>query len=147
VTSQYQQEVIQELHDPSVKSVVKEIKSSYLNILPGLPYPELPVVSIISKFSSLTSNYLDTIVCSSFRSCLWFHVPRPCHKPTGGPRSNLGVNANNQVFRHAFVSHRLSKYSDRNAVDNCWLRRTRRPGATRCDFRLHIVETLNKPMQ
>ena len=49
-TSPYQQEVIEELHGPSVKSVVKEIKSSYLNILPGLPYPELPVVSIISEF-------------------------------------------------------------------------------------------------
>ena len=48
-TSRYQQEVIEELQDPSVKSVVKEIKSSYFNILPGLPYPELPVVSIISE--------------------------------------------------------------------------------------------------
>jgi hypothetical protein len=55
-TSRYQQEVIEELHDPSVKSVVKEIKSSYLNILPGLPYPELAVVSIISEFFPLTPD-------------------------------------------------------------------------------------------
>ncbi|KAF8803363.1 hypothetical protein BYT27DRAFT_7226028 [Phlegmacium glaucopus] len=54
-------EVIEELHNPSVKSVVKEIKSSYLNILPGLPYPELPVVSIINPaFGSTYLNHVTT---------------------------------------------------------------------------------------
>ena len=125
-----QQEVIEELHNPSVKSVVKEIKSSYLNILPGLPYPELPVVSLISEFSSKLIYFRYHCLCF-LRSGLRFNVFGPCHDPTGRFGSNPRVNANNQVFRHTFISHRLSKYSGRNAVDNCWIRGTERPSTTR----------------
>ena len=60
-TSRNQQEVIKELHDPSVKLVVKEIKSSYLNILPGLPYPELPVVSIGSLCLDHVTTQLEDL--------------------------------------------------------------------------------------
>ncbi|KAF8964769.1 origin recognition complex subunit 3 N-terminus-domain-containing protein [Flammula alnicola] len=42
------QKIVYELQSSSVKSVVQEVRASYLNILPGLPYPELPVVSIIN---------------------------------------------------------------------------------------------------
>ncbi|KAG2040662.1 origin recognition complex subunit 3 N-terminus-domain-containing protein [Suillus americanus] len=56
------QELIHSLHAPVVENVVEQVKKSYTDELPGLPYPELPVVSVTS--SSTTSSLFDEI---SFR--------------------------------------------------------------------------------
>ncbi|KAG2121256.1 origin recognition complex subunit 3 N-terminus-domain-containing protein [Suillus clintonianus] len=56
------QELIHSLHAPVVESVVEQVKKSYTDELPGLPYPELPVVSVTS--SSTSSSLFDEI---SFR--------------------------------------------------------------------------------
>ncbi|KAG1819051.1 origin recognition complex subunit 3 N-terminus-domain-containing protein [Suillus subaureus] len=55
-------ELIHSLHAPVVESVVEQVKKSYTDELPGLPYPELPVVSVTS--SSTSSSLFDEI---SFR--------------------------------------------------------------------------------
>jgi origin recognition complex subunit 3 len=101
-TSRYQQEVIEELHDPSVKSVVKEIKSSYLNILPGLPYPELAVVSIISEFfpSHLTRSFSFLTIFSpdpAFGSMYLDHVATQLEDLDQIPESTLTIKS--------FVTH------------------------------------------
>ena len=51
-------EVIEELHNPSFNSVVKQIQSLYLSILPGLPYPELRLwnLTAFKKCSVFTTN-------------------------------------------------------------------------------------------
>ncbi|PPQ91406.1 hypothetical protein CVT25_014294 [Psilocybe cyanescens] len=54
------QDIIRELQKSSVNSVVNELKTSYTNSLPGLPYSELPVVSIINP--SLGSSFLTSIM-------------------------------------------------------------------------------------
>ncbi|KAG2347282.1 hypothetical protein BDR05DRAFT_981335 [Suillus weaverae] len=56
------QELIHSLHMPVVESVVEQVKKSYTDELPGLPYPELPVISVTS--SSTSSSLFDEI---SFR--------------------------------------------------------------------------------
>ncbi|KAG2159548.1 origin recognition complex subunit 3 N-terminus-domain-containing protein [Suillus bovinus] len=56
------QELIRALHAPVVESVVEQVKKSYTDELPGLPYPELPVISVTS--SSTSSSLFDEI---SFR--------------------------------------------------------------------------------
>ncbi|KAG1803874.1 origin recognition complex subunit 3 N-terminus-domain-containing protein [Suillus plorans] len=56
------QELIHSLHAPVVESVVEQVKKSYTDELPGLPYPELPVISVTS--SSTSSSLFDEI---SFR--------------------------------------------------------------------------------
>ncbi|KAG2076245.1 hypothetical protein BDR04DRAFT_1125767 [Suillus decipiens] len=53
------QELIHSLHAPVVESVVEQVKKSYTDELPGLPYPELPVISVTS--SSLSSSLFDEI--------------------------------------------------------------------------------------
>ncbi|KAG1732132.1 origin recognition complex subunit 3 N-terminus-domain-containing protein [Suillus lakei] len=56
------QELIHSLHVPVVESIVEQVKKSYTDELPGLPYPELPVVSVTS--SSTSSSLFEEI---SFR--------------------------------------------------------------------------------
>lgn len=56
------QELIHALHAPVVENVVEQVKKCYTDELPGLPYPELPVVSVTS--SSTSSSLFDEI---SFR--------------------------------------------------------------------------------
>ncbi|KAG1886783.1 origin recognition complex subunit 3 N-terminus-domain-containing protein [Suillus subluteus] len=61
------QELIHSLHAPVVENVVEQVKKSYMDELPGLPYPELPVVSVtflIRTASSMSSSLFDEI---SFR--------------------------------------------------------------------------------
>ncbi|KAJ8589790.1 hypothetical protein M405DRAFT_791254 [Rhizopogon salebrosus TDB-379] len=53
------QELIHSLHAPVIESVVEHVKKSYTDELPGLPYPELPVVSVTS--SSTSSSLFDEI--------------------------------------------------------------------------------------
>ncbi|KAF8902561.1 origin recognition complex subunit 3 N-terminus-domain-containing protein [Gymnopilus junonius] len=53
------QRVIQELQKSSIRAVVDEVRSSYTNVLPGLPYEELPVVSVINP--GLGSTFLEDI--------------------------------------------------------------------------------------
>ncbi|KAH9484392.1 Origin recognition complex subunit 3 [Psilocybe cubensis] len=54
------QEIIHELQSASAHSVVKEVKTSYNNPLPGLPYAELPVISLINP--SLGISFLTSIM-------------------------------------------------------------------------------------
>lgn len=56
------QEIIHSLHAPVVESVIEQVKKCYMDELPGLPYPELPVISVTS--SSTSSSLFDEI---SFR--------------------------------------------------------------------------------
>ncbi|KAG1740495.1 origin recognition complex subunit 3 N-terminus-domain-containing protein [Suillus paluster] len=53
------QELIHSLHAPVVESIVDQVKKSYTDELPGLPYPELPVISVTS--SSTSSSLFDEI--------------------------------------------------------------------------------------
>lgn len=41
--------LIRALHTPVVEQVVEKVHGSYSNDLPGLPYPELPVICITSE--------------------------------------------------------------------------------------------------
>ncbi|KAJ3505538.1 hypothetical protein NLJ89_g7363 [Agrocybe chaxingu] len=53
------QEIIRDLQRPTVKAVVQEALSSYTNILPGLPHPELPVISLLNP--GLGTSFMDNI--------------------------------------------------------------------------------------
>ncbi|OAX35042.1 hypothetical protein K503DRAFT_697611, partial [Rhizopogon vinicolor AM-OR11-026] len=53
------QELIHSLHAPVVDTVVEHVENSYTDELPGLPYTELPVVSVTS--SSTSSSLFDEI--------------------------------------------------------------------------------------
>ncbi|KJA25290.1 hypothetical protein HYPSUDRAFT_76037 [Hypholoma sublateritium FD-334 SS-4] len=53
------QEIVRDLQAASVKDVINEVQHSYSNILPGLPFPELPVISLTN--SGLGSAVLDSI--------------------------------------------------------------------------------------
>ncbi|KAG0706584.1 origin recognition complex subunit 3 N-terminus-domain-containing protein [Suillus ampliporus] len=53
------QELIHSLHAPVVENVIEQVKKSYTDELPGLPYPELPVVSVTS--SGTSSSLFDEI--------------------------------------------------------------------------------------
>lgn len=48
------QSIIHALYAPVVADVVKQVHSSYDNVLPGLPYPEVPVISITNPASDST---------------------------------------------------------------------------------------------
>ena len=73
-----------------------------------------------------------------------FLVLGPCHDPTGRLGSNTRVKANNQVFRHTFLSHRLFKCSGGNAVHNCWIRGTKWLSATRYEPLLEHWSNINQ---
>lgn len=47
-SSHYTQETIVNLRRQTVDAVVGEVQSSYSHVLPGLPYSELPVISLTS---------------------------------------------------------------------------------------------------
>ncbi|KIM41529.1 hypothetical protein M413DRAFT_445512 [Hebeloma cylindrosporum] len=53
------QTIVQELESQSVKQVVHEVRTSYISPLPGLPYPEIPVVSVINP--GLGPSFLENI--------------------------------------------------------------------------------------
>lgn len=44
--------MIKLLHDPIVLEVAEKVNTAYENILPGLPYPELPVISVTGALCS-----------------------------------------------------------------------------------------------
>ncbi|KAI0753293.1 origin recognition complex subunit 3 N-terminus-domain-containing protein [Daedaleopsis nitida] len=48
--------ILQALNAPVVHNVVTEVVGAYDDILPGLPYPELPVVALCSANSALVGN-------------------------------------------------------------------------------------------
>lgn len=51
-----EQELVHSLHAPVVESVVEQVKKSYTDELPGLPYPELPVVTVTCASACSRSN-------------------------------------------------------------------------------------------
>ncbi|KAF5384129.1 hypothetical protein D9615_003352 [Tricholomella constricta] len=51
--------IIQALHAPVAADVVQQVYASYDNVLPGLPYPELPVVTVTNPTSG--STFLNQI--------------------------------------------------------------------------------------
>ncbi|CAA7266184.1 unnamed protein product [Cyclocybe aegerita] len=53
------QGIIRDLQRSTVKAVVQEVRSSYTNILPGLPHPELPVISVINP--GLGTSFMENI--------------------------------------------------------------------------------------
>ncbi|KAF9467688.1 origin recognition complex subunit 3 N-terminus-domain-containing protein [Collybia nuda] len=53
------QSLIRALHAPVVEQVIKKVHNSYTNVLPGLPYPELPVVCITNPTSS--SSFINDV--------------------------------------------------------------------------------------
>ena len=46
-----EQELIHALHTPIVDKVAELVNKAYTDTLPGLPYPEVPVISVTSKHS------------------------------------------------------------------------------------------------
>ena len=44
--------IIRSLHAPLVADIVHSVQASYENLLPGLPYPELPVICIKGEYFS-----------------------------------------------------------------------------------------------
>ncbi|KAF9551722.1 hypothetical protein CPC08DRAFT_823151 [Agrocybe pediades] len=74
------QEIVQELQAASMKAVVQETRSSYDNTLPGLPYPELPVVSVTNPtFGSTFLGHITSALEENRNdapgpSCLVTHV-------------------------------------------------------------------------
>ncbi|KAH7928820.1 hypothetical protein BV22DRAFT_1126185 [Leucogyrophana mollusca] len=53
------QEIIRALHSPVVDSVIDQVENAYSDELPGLPYPEIPVITVNS--SSTSSSLFDEI--------------------------------------------------------------------------------------
>ncbi|KAK0469029.1 origin recognition complex subunit 3 N-terminus-domain-containing protein [Desarmillaria tabescens] len=59
------QSIIRKLHEPVVEAIVEEVKSAYTDTLPGLPYPELPTITISNpaggpSFFNELINQLDS---------------------------------------------------------------------------------------
>jgi hypothetical protein len=55
-----QQEIIRNLQKSTVDAVVQEVRSSNTVDFPGLPYPELPVIAIISM---LYVSGISPLIC------------------------------------------------------------------------------------
>ncbi|KAI6130863.1 origin recognition complex subunit 3 N-terminus-domain-containing protein [Pisolithus thermaeus] len=53
------QDLTRALHAPVVDRVSELVNKSYIDILPGLPYPELPVISVSTN--GVSSSFLDEI--------------------------------------------------------------------------------------
>ncbi|KAG7442905.1 uncharacterized protein BT62DRAFT_988551 [Guyanagaster necrorhizus] len=58
------QTIIQKLHEPVVEAIAEEIKNAYTETFPGLPYPELPTITISNpaggtSFLNELTNQLD----------------------------------------------------------------------------------------
>lgn len=47
--SELEQELIHALHAPVVDRVAELVNKAYTDTLPGLPYPEVPVISVTGK--------------------------------------------------------------------------------------------------
>ena len=45
------QSIIHEMHAHFVDDIVNSIHDAYVDVLPGLPYPEIPVISITGELS------------------------------------------------------------------------------------------------
>ena len=43
------QAILKTLHSPLVNDIMKQVRNAYADVLPGLPYPELPVVALSGK--------------------------------------------------------------------------------------------------
>ena len=46
------QTTLKTLHAPVVADIAEQVKNAYTNDLPGLPYPELPVVALSGEFTT-----------------------------------------------------------------------------------------------
>ncbi|KAI0705509.1 origin recognition complex subunit 3 N-terminus-domain-containing protein [Earliella scabrosa] len=53
--------ILQALNAPIATSVAEQIRGAYDHILPGLPYPELPVVALCSANSALVGNIIEQL--------------------------------------------------------------------------------------
>ena len=66
------QAIIHSIQTPVVDAIVKEIRTTYSNVLPGLPYPELSVISLTSEDVQRVGSTLVTDLSIQLR--LWAHL-------------------------------------------------------------------------
>ena len=50
------QAIVRSIHAPLANQIAQEVQSSYTGQLPGLPYPELPVVALIGTYDTLETH-------------------------------------------------------------------------------------------
>ncbi|EED84139.1 predicted protein [Postia placenta Mad-698-R] len=60
----HMQSIIQALHAPVAKEVVTQVKSAYMDTLPGLPYAELPAILVFGGSSALYSDIIQQLEVS-----------------------------------------------------------------------------------
>ncbi|OSX58265.1 hypothetical protein POSPLADRAFT_1067556 [Postia placenta MAD-698-R-SB12] len=60
----HMQSIIQALHAPVAKEVVAQVKSAYMDTLPGLPYAELPAMLVFGGSSGLYSDIIQQLEVS-----------------------------------------------------------------------------------
>ncbi|KAK0223959.1 origin recognition complex subunit 3 N-terminus-domain-containing protein [Armillaria fumosa] len=60
------QSIIQKLHEPVVEAIAEEVNNSYTDTLPGLPYPELPAITISNPAggTSFLNELINQLGCS-----------------------------------------------------------------------------------
>ena len=47
------EDIVRALHVPLAVQIAEEVKSSYVNPLPGLPYPEVPVIALSGMYHAI----------------------------------------------------------------------------------------------
>lgn len=68
------QAVIRDLHEPIVNAVVRHVHAAYTDVLPGLPYCEMPVISITGELNpSLTTETQNGTIA------IFFHDKQQAH--------------------------------------------------------------------
>ncbi|KAK0498880.1 origin recognition complex subunit 3 N-terminus-domain-containing protein [Armillaria luteobubalina] len=60
------QSIIQKLHEPVVEAIAEAVNNSYTDTLPGLPYPELPVITISNPAGG--TSFLNELINQLGRS-------------------------------------------------------------------------------
>ncbi|KAI1792398.1 origin recognition complex subunit 3 N-terminus-domain-containing protein [Ganoderma leucocontextum] len=53
--------ILETLHAPVVSDITEQVKNAYTDVLPGLPYPELPVVALSGATSALLAEVINAL--------------------------------------------------------------------------------------
>ncbi|RDB19721.1 Origin recognition complex subunit 3 [Hypsizygus marmoreus] len=110
--------IIQALHAPIAADVVHQVHASYDDVLPGLPYPELPVITITNPSSS--STFLNEVAAQidspDLDSDALFDAP--AFTTHLYPTDSLNISSTMKTMIAGFVdrSHILEKVKGRPAT-------------------------------
>jgi hypothetical protein len=60
---QLSQSIINDLQAPVVDAVVRDVRTAHSDVLPGLPHPEIPVISLTGANTHIFSSLPQELIC------------------------------------------------------------------------------------